>query len=876
MPRVLVLLALLGGIDGGGVSGDLNSDVRLDTFSGDTIAGDYTAPAFNVPTAQWDLYPGALVNGVDQLDPNLCINGTCQTPDWRYRGGDATSTTWPAWVYGGTLSRVSVSTPPTYNAGSPLFGASDDSVLINGSDYYQAATAGTWDVGVKDPVVEAVYECAAGATTLVASTYEATGGGFDLASLPATARTILTTSGGGITTNTSTVCATGAVVHLMYFVNRDENSTNGVRIYVNATEVATGNASTRQEALGILGKLTIGARADGTFPHDRRIMYVAAWSRASWLQAGAAGPTEEQAIAIERFAKLSGVWPRRATTYAPTTISRSSVATLRKAGATDRIIRLWTVGYHWPRVERIEDLFGQYLPEPITTNLMLRSSNLGTTWTKVDAGDTIGGGSTASVDGTTCTTCGIAGDSTDGPHGACQAVTLTATNYTLSAIIKKGSKSGIYLSDDTVTNAYAYFTNNSVCTVGVVGAAATARIEKWNIDDSVCRVSISFTGTAASHSLCIQPADGNLDKDFAGDGSTVNMYVLHAQVEPLPAPSSPIVTTTATVGRSADQLIFPGTGNIPSSGTIVCTGRMVPYDTPDNPALISLDDGSSANQIRLRVNSADHLEYAVTASSSGQASMSGAVDVSDGIRFNGLARYATNDFKSYKDAHVNGTPDTSGAVPTGLTTIRIGTDLSAASVFGGGIKRCRLFTSTTMTTVPERQVAILGDSISRFYGYYLQSFLGASYDVDNYSVGSAIIDQMDTLQYNTSVQSRDYYALALLGGRNDLAAGSTAAEVFADAEVIYSAAVSESIKPVGITILPDGTGGVNTTTLNNTNALIRATTTGATIFSATPYFSSDGTLTGTTPLAVLFNADHVHLNAAGSQQLARYVLPYVQ
>jgi len=95
------------------------------------------------------------VLGVQALDPVITVNGQSVEPVFRYNGKDAGST-WSPWGYGEDLTLQAGS--PTYNAGSPLSGALDDSVKPDSSSYWQAGNGSFADIGTEDFIFEAIFK----------------------------------------------------------------------------------------------------------------------------------------------------------------------------------------------------------------------------------------------------------------------------------------------------------------------------------------------------------------------------------------------------------------------------------------------------------------------------------------------------------------------------------------------------------------------------------------------------------------------------------------------------------------------------------------------------------------------------------------------
>jgi hypothetical protein len=104
-----------------------------------------------------------LVPSIDRLeDPGLTINGLTVMPTLRYRGKDATPTTWPAWGFGETLAIAGAGAAPTIGAGSNLLGANDAGPTFRGNGTAPASgkiyqgSASLGNVTTEDIVLEIV------------------------------------------------------------------------------------------------------------------------------------------------------------------------------------------------------------------------------------------------------------------------------------------------------------------------------------------------------------------------------------------------------------------------------------------------------------------------------------------------------------------------------------------------------------------------------------------------------------------------------------------------------------------------------------------------------------------------------------------------
>ena len=82
-------------------------------------------------------------------------------PEVECYGGDASDSGWECNV-GGTLSFVDDGNSPTYNDGSPLLGANDDSVDFNIGDYFKSSDSTLAEINQDNGGLEVVFRAAGG------------------------------------------------------------------------------------------------------------------------------------------------------------------------------------------------------------------------------------------------------------------------------------------------------------------------------------------------------------------------------------------------------------------------------------------------------------------------------------------------------------------------------------------------------------------------------------------------------------------------------------------------------------------------------------------------------------------------------------------
>jgi hypothetical protein len=177
-------------------------------------------------------------------------------------------------------------------------------------------------------------------------------------------------------------------------------------------------------------------------------------------------------------------------------------------------------------------------------------------------------------------------------------------------------------------------------------------------------VSLTFTATTTSGDTRIFPATGTTFGTFAEAQGTI--VVGHVQAALGGFPTSPIVTNGAIATRNADVLTFPlGSADL-SDGSIIISARTGHADG----TLWQLDDGTQNNLLRLYRHTNNAICFEAVAGGVQQANITGAA-VADQVDFIVGASWTANAFRLVVDT-VAATADTSGTVPTGLTTERLG------------------------------------------------------------------------------------------------------------------------------------------------------------------------------------------------------------
>ena len=625
-------------------------------------------------------------SGISNLSTSITINGQTVTASFAYRGQDADASTWTALV-GDNLGIAGSGTAPTTGAGVPF---TDDTQAVDfaAGQYYGADPSTTADLGTDDYVLEAVIALADESSDkrlVDAIRTAAPTEGVMLAQDSAESAYMATyCDGASAIVNASSL---GADVwhHVMFFVDR---SGSGVAYVNGAARTATSVSSLAACDIDV-GRISLGA--SNTAKPQARVAWAAMWHAPSWLD------THLQAdLAAERFSRLAGSYPRVARGQAvPKTDTRASIAVIDIIDTSTDVVSLYTVGAEWvPRVGRRKTSGGSYLigmlREGSSTNLALQSNDLSTTWAPVNASvqtasDTDPFGGTAAN--------GIVGDATDAVHCVAQDVTLTAAVHAFSAVVKEGDQTHAYLDVSTIANAYAYV-DPSACTLGTVGGAATGSVT--NLGNGWCRVTIAYTGTAASHTHRICGAQANGDNVYTGDASTVNIHALAAQVELSTdkLASSIIATTTASVTRSADRLTYKGdNGNTPGArGAAEITVLLPSTSTARRRDLLSLYDGG---RLLFYAPTSDQVDfYSETAGVGLLWSFDvNTTDITDASAHTLRGAWEVDNVRTWFDGVAGGTATTAPNMPARSKDIDPGAEYGGTGTFsvGGLVRNVRIW-----------------------------------------------------------------------------------------------------------------------------------------------------------------------------------------
>jgi hypothetical protein len=667
------------------------------------------------PTPTFSMVAGATTP--NDLGDALTVNGTAMTLVLACDAQGISGTTWTCRDANGAvvLTEAGTGSSPSSSTLTP-FRALDSSErtarFANAGKYYEAATSSVGQIDNADAVIEVVTtagSCASTGTTIGNATPGTGVPGWAIQRTTTNCRGNISVSDGTTTVTTaSTTVVWAQGNHALYGIDSGVAVSNGPSLN-GATPTTTASTVTNLTSTGRFG---IGAVSGGSVAAVG-VVSIHVWRCANCITSIAA---DLAPVARARAAVAFGVSPSIAFgSPAPTALTRATAAHVDVVDGSTR--QLYAVGNGAPRVARRTHSGGTavigYMSEPAASNIALQSQTLGTTWTAITAGDNVLADAFAGAD------LSVTGDNIDGnnsaaEHGLRQAVTLTAVTHTFSAWARAGSQSFVALRNATIVNGAAWFNLSqcSTCTIGEDCAAAVGTVQtgvslatasRWPIDttgdgvadENLCRVSITFTGTAAlsNHDLLCAPSDNALS--YTDADATADCGFWGVRLETFPTPTSYLATTTAATARNADDLRFDGASHYTGSPSTMETAVLCPsFDTAVQSTFASVGTGA-ANYARLGIDAtADRgqggadvagVQWLITAASG---------DISDGVAHTLRQTMVTNNIQAYVDGVSIGT-DALATLPTVASSfVYLGTAGSTASQSACLINRARLWSTS--------------------------------------------------------------------------------------------------------------------------------------------------------------------------------------
>lgn len=256
--------------------------------------------------AEYSIETGTKLGAVDPfstLDSKPTINGAVRTPHFVYKGirvnfsGAAGSWVWAPTISAETLDETGSGTTPLIVDGGVL--------LVD--NYFAGSTNSFANISTDDPIIEFIGRSPKGSTSIErgliykppAATnrmylFRGTDGkiGFQLGS-----------AGGGPIVKSAGVVPADTPIHVIAYVNKDEASAWGSRLWVNGVP-GVGVDFSALAATAIDPNLPLQLGNGSVSAHNNVIGYCALWSSNGMIPAGQAGYAMVEAMVAERFAKI--------------------------------------------------------------------------------------------------------------------------------------------------------------------------------------------------------------------------------------------------------------------------------------------------------------------------------------------------------------------------------------------------------------------------------------------------------------------------------------------------------------------------------------------------------------------------------------------
>ncbi len=698
---LLAASAVLAGRINGPFLGKINGKASVSNQDG-INSGNSTSAS----PVTFDLDPES---SADNLTSSLTINSAAMTLVADYDARDASASSWPADTTGPTLTVAGSDDDPVPDALAPFTGAGESVAfpgLSGGAEagkYYQSSNGSYSAVGTDDFVFEAFFrapDSELSNNSQIIGSYSGDAGNPHPPGLffgPSNEVFVKMTTGAGVDCSGGNIYVPGeSWNHVIAFADRN----NSIRLYINGAYAATADitacASTLNNANAFL---QIGSESPQPIGGGWRLAFARQWKCTSCINTTA----EQDAIALERSARLFGAYATAGATKTPEIMTRASVAHTDIQNTTTNVRTLFLLGENAPRVARRKELSGgEYvtglLMESQRTNKHAYSEDF-SLWT-ISFTDTSDAPAPAGiesdtyvVDAATAPDGTMTADAYDAgfeafPYEHCfrQNVTTTAQRYTTSFFIKAGEKTTAMVRDRTLTNARAWI-NLSTCAAGTVGAGLLAS-KAEDYGNGWCRFSISYTATAASQKIdvCATSADNvTTYAETTGNGSN-DMYVWGAQTVAIGSNLSGFVTSyipspSSDTVRAKDQIAYVATGNVDTTTGASCDIEMshIPAFTNSGDDFVTCFVGASSNNnIYGDIYGNNHGMYGTTAGSAVVGFQAGS-SILTGERVQARLTFKDSEFCQYVNGSLTGSCDTSGTSPTVPTMTRI----SLGSTYSG-------------------------------------------------------------------------------------------------------------------------------------------------------------------------------------------------
>jgi len=606
---------------------------------------------------------GPEFNGASAFDPlTLLVNGISVAPDLVILGKDAAAGGWATHRYPASPVTLALQsgTAPTYDNGSPFRGVLDGSVYFNSGGWFKDTGGTLGAVTTEDMVVVWV-----GSSDL-AGNYHPVGkcdtAGWYLYFANTGAVFFILDYGGGTVSASAPLVSAGARQLFVGCVNRDENSTNGMRVYAGPNG---GTAVNPYAAVGSLADASAyfgaGLGATGATALAGSFDFFALWKQSNWFAAGATGLAQMDALALDLTRRLCGLralvgWADRD----PSSAGRNCVDWAEEVDAGSPSIYKVGIDLLAP-AQRTDDggrVVAGYRADPQRTNRVQNSSDLTQpSWTKRGA-CSVNRQAVGSGPGPERVANRVSGLGTWTVDDAYQVVSGYGASVALwnKVWVKRVSTSGTLV-----------FQNPSGVAQGKWSIDLSALPDEWVAIDSkhpAVTINNAYVSNASNSAGFIL---------FAGSGGPLTVDIWNVgQCEGGPM-GSDIVTGAGVGTRLASALGYPATAQIGTQeGTIVWEGFLHKEQAPTTRYLFSLTDGTDSERILVWLQASTSVLRLTSTASSSSTTGAGSTNV---LTPGKVIRVAVVYRKGVVQLWLNGALEiqiTPASLPSGLSLINPG------------------------------------------------------------------------------------------------------------------------------------------------------------------------------------------------------------
>jgi hypothetical protein len=365
--------------------------------------------------------------------------------------------------------------------------------------------------------------------------------------------------------------------------------------------------------------------------------------------------------------------------------TRASAATRINAQGLIETVAVGDNRLNYPLIDGVVNGCPSLLLEPQRTNLALYSEQFdNAAWTKSNS--SITANAATSPDGYTNADKIVENTATSG-HTTFQSISVTSgATYTISAFGKAAERTRLWLDLYGGTNSANFDLSNGTILASSVGI--TAKIE--NYGNGWYRCSITGVAPAATIYPNVGPTTSSTtDNQYTGNG-TNGLYLWGAQLEEGSYPTSYIPTSGTTATRSAETCNNAGDVNTfnDSEGVLFAEVSALANDLTNR--YIAISDGTTSNRILFRYfdGLSNSVSLFVVFGGVTQAEINYQTeDIKHTSKF--AIKYKVNDFSLWVNGFEVGV-DTSGSVPTGLSTLSF-SNAGGTLPFYGNTKQIQYF-----------------------------------------------------------------------------------------------------------------------------------------------------------------------------------------